>query len=507
MVALKILSARVTRPYIAILKWRSAPGARGGHHMNRVSIAILSLLLLFIPGAVRANYVFNAFPDLPDFAAPIGIEDPLDGTDRLFVVERGGSIYVIKNDATVETHTLFLDISSLLTTQSEGGLLGLAFHPNYENNGLFYVTYTAENPRREVLARYTEDPSNPNLALPGSQLVILEIPKGNLYHNGGRIAFGPDGYLYWSLGEDGLAHLAQDLTQWNGKVLRIDVDNPSGGNQYGIPASNPFVASGGGILKEIWAFGFRNPWRFSFDPPTGRLWLGDVGDNQWEEINIVRKGRNYGWPRMEGNECFQPSTCDTSGLNVVLPLWVYEHNGSASVTGGFVYRGATIPSLVGKYIYADFITGEMWALTWDGVNPPTNAFLTNLNSVPSFGIDKNNELFIASFDGNIYRLFATPTTVETSPARGALSIGPNPFHATTTIAFSMPAPGRVALEVFDVSGRRVTTLMEGAAPRGPNTMLWNGRDANGKALVSGVYFLRLSVDGEAVETRRVTLLK
>jgi glucose/arabinose dehydrogenase len=474
--------------------------------MNRKLIAVLIVALVFLPGSVHATYVFDAFPKLPSFDFPIGVEDPMDGTDRLFVPERGGLIYVIQNDATVSTRTLFLDLSALLTTTTEGGLLGLAFHPNYENNRFFYVTYTAENPRREVLARYSANPSNPNVALPGSQLVILEIPKSNLYHNGGRIAFGPDGYLYWSLGEDGIAHFAQDLTQWNGKLLRIDVDHPSGGNQYGIPAGNPFVGSGGGVHEEIWAFGFRNPWRFSFDPPTGRLWLGDVGDSAWEEINIVLKGRNYGWPRMEGNDCFDPETCDTTGLNIVAPLYTYAHIGSASITGGFVYHGSTIPSLVGKYIYADFITGDVKALSWNGVNPPTNSFVTTLSSIPSFGVDKNGELLIASFDGNIYRLFATPTTVQTPAFSAALSIGPNPFHDALTIKVTLPTASPVELSVYDVAGHRVARLMSGNAAARAVDLRWDGRDASGVTVRSGVYFLRLRATG-AVETRRVIFVK
>ena len=474
--------------------------------MNRFLAGLIASLLI-APSAAHATYIFDAFPKLAAFANPIGVEDPMDGTDRLFIAERAGRIYVIRNDATVASKTLFLDISGLITTQTEGGLLGLAFHPNYENNRFFYVTYTAENPRREALVRYTADPSNPDVALPGSAFVIVEIPKTNLYHNGGRIAFGADGYLYWSLGEDGIAHFAQDLTQWNGKLLRIDINNPSGGNNYGIPASNPFAGSGGGVRREIWAYGFRNPWRFTFDPPTGRIWLGDVGENSWEEINIIRKGRNYGWPRMEGNDCFSPSTCDTSGLNVLPPLYVYEHFGSASITGGFVYRGPSNPSLVGKYIYADYVTGEVSALTWNGFTPPTNALLTVEPGIPSFGVDKNGELFIASFDGNIYRLFATPTAVDTPALAGALKVGPNPFGTSTNVAVSLVAPARVDLSVYDVAGRRVATLMKNQASRGLHSTAWNGRDESGRTLASGVYFVRLNLNGQTVETRRITMIK
>ena len=473
--------------------------------MSRFVVVLVVFYVLLAPGVALATYVFNAFPDLPSFVLPIGIEDPMDGTDRLFIAQRGGLIYVIQNDPAVSTRTLFLDISSQLSTFGEGGLLGLAFHPDYESNRFFYVTFTAESPRREVLARFTASASNPNVAVPGSKVVILEIPKVNTFHNGGRIAFGPDGYLYWSLGEDGAAHLAQDVNSFHGKVLRIDVDNPSGGLQYGIPADNPFVGETG--LDEIWALGFRNPWRFSFDFPTGRLWLGDVGNDRWEEINIVSKGRNYGWPHLEGNECFPtPQNCDTTGLNAVPPLFVYAHNGSASVTGGFVYRGTRLPSLAGKYIYADFITGEIWALTWNGVNPPSNSLLTILNSIPGFGIDKDGEVFIASFGGDIHQLFVTTTSVQTPVATQALSVAPNPFQTHTTITYSSPPSAETTLDVFDVAGRRVTTI-DIERDAGRSEIRWDGRDETGRPLGSGVYFVRLSVDGNPVATRRVTLLK
>ena len=477
--------------------------------MSRFIPTTVVALLLFVPHVVHANYVFPAFPGLPSFLSPMGIVDPMDGTDRLFVPERAGTIYEMQNDPTTRTRSLFLDISADVTTSTEGGLLGLAFHPQYETNHFFYVVFTAVNPTRTVLARFTASASNPNVADPASKLVILEIPKQNLLHNGGCAVFGADGYLYLSVGDDGQQLTPQDLSSLLGKVLRLDVDNPSGGKQYGIPAGNPFVGGPVGARGEIWAFGFRNPWRFSFDPPTGRLWLGDVGANDREEIDIVRKGRNHGWPRMEGNICHPPTSCDTTGLNLVAPLWVYDHDsGDASITGGYVYRGLSMPSLVGKYVYADYTSGRIWALTWDGTNPPTNVVFATLTAVVSFGVDRNGELYLSSFDSHIYRLFAGPTAVETPIAvRSALRVSPNPFQSRTRIEFSLATPGHAVLEVYDVTGRRVTTVMNGHASSGANTAQWNGRTMGGEPVRSGVYFLRLSVNGEAVETRRVTLLK
>lgn len=471
-------------------------------------VPVLAAFLLALPGAASADYIAEAFPRLPDFVKPVGIVDPMDGTNRLFVPQLDGEIYVFKNDSTIVDRSVFLDISDEVPVTGEGGLLGLAFHPAYENNGYCYVTYTADNPRREVLARYTADPSNPDTVLAASKTIIVEVPKAFLAHNAGQIAFGPDGYLYWTLGDDLVIRYAQDLTKWNGKLLRIDVDHPSGSSAYSIPPDNPFVGGGGGELPEIFAFGLRNPWRFSFDLPTNRLWLADVGDDRWEEVDIVHKGRNYGWNRMEGNECFQPSICDTVGRNIDLPIFEYAHGiGGASITGGFVYRGRAMPSVVGKYIYADYITGEVRALTWDGIHAPSSALLDTLSSVVSFGVDKDDEIFLASFNGNIYRLFPLSNHPPKATRNALIRLTPNPFRSLVAIEFSLTEPGRATLDVFDVSGRRVVTIFNEGAAAGENTLRWDGRGSSGEHAGSGVYFVRLSLNGKQVDSRRLVLLR
>jgi hypothetical protein len=475
-------------------------------------IAILAALLLgLLPAAAGADAVFEAFPGLPDFTFPVGVVDAMDGTNRLFVPQLGGVVYVFANAPAVSTRDVFLDISSEFASSLEGELLCLAFHPKFKTNRYCYVTYTVGNPRREVLARFTADPSRPDTALAGSKVVIAEIPKEFLDHNAGQIAFGPDGYLYWTLGDGLRMYYAQDLTLWNGKLLRIDVDHPSGAGEYSIPPDNPFVGMGGGVHEEIYAVGFRNPWRFSFDPPTKRLWLADVGEDAWEEVDIVHKGRNYGWNRMEGNTCFVPSDCsDTTGHNLALPLFVYPHaqfGSGASITGGYVYRGSCNPSMVGKYIYADYITGEIAALTWNGVDPPTSAPLDTLTSITSFGVDKDREIFLVSFDGNVYRLFEAPTTPPPPKQNALVSVQPNPFRTQTTVAFLLSRPAHATLDVFDVSGRRVARISDPGAAAGTNTLQWDGRNDKGERVGSGVYFVRLVVDGAAVDSRRMVLLK
>jgi len=491
-------------------KWLvPSPGRR---HIMKLGLLSALVTIALLPSTARAAYVAPAFPNLT-FASPIDIEDPRDGTDRLFVVERAGRIYGFANDVSATSKFLFLDIADSVTTQSEGGLLSLAFHPDYASNGYLYVTYTIENPRRTVVARFTRHPGNPNIVNPASELRILELPQVNLYHKGGCLVFGPDGYLYLSLGEDGIAHYAQDLTRFNGKLLRIDVDNPSGGNNYGIPAGNPFVGNANGWLEEIYAYGFRNPWQFSIDVPSGRIWLGDVGQDTYEEIDIVKKGRNYGWPRMEGTLCLSPPSCDTTGLNIDAPLFVYPHALSASVTAGAVYRGSTVPGLAGKFIYSDFITGRIGMLTWNGVNPPLDAEIPHppgLRWISSFGVDVNDELYFTSFvDGKVYRFFESVTGVaRTPPARGALSsVHPNPFEATATVSFTLAQRAQVRLDVFDVRGRAVATLLDRSLDAGDHATDWNGSAAAGGKLPGGIYFVRLTLDGHAAGARRMVLLR
>jgi glucose/arabinose dehydrogenase len=477
--------------------------------MTRFGIVALTLLFCSA-GPARAVYVSPAFPNLTSFNAPIGVEDPLDGTDRLFVVERAGMIYVFENDPSVTTRSLFLDIADSVTTVTEGGLLSLTFHPQYESNRYFYVVYTNEGPRRTILSRFTADAGNPDVAVPTSELRILEIPQVNLHHKGGRVHFGPDGYLYLSLGDDGSSDRAQNLARIEGKVLRIDVDHPAGGKNYGIPPDNPFAGNPNGWFEEIWAFGFRNPWRFGFDPSTGKLWLGDVGQNAWEEIDAVKKGRNYGWPRMEASSCLWPPVCDTTGLDIDLPVFAYDHSetGSASITGGYVYRGSSVPSLVGKYVYSDFINGHIWALDATSLVNMEIA-QPSPGSISSFGVDKDQELFFTSFDGKVYRFFESVTAVQTPILTpGALiAVLPNPFRTSVTIEYSLAARSHATLEIFDVRGRLVTTLVDGAVGEGGQVARWDGRDPGGNARASGVYFLRLSANGAPLETRRIVLLR
>lgn len=304
----------------------------------------------------------------------------------------------------------FLDIRSRVSTAgNEEGLLGLAFHPNYAKNGHFYVYYSAAGPRRSVLSRFTVS-DDPNQAVSSSEHIVLEIPQPYSNHNGGMIEFGPDGFLYVGVGDGGSSDdphgHGQNTTTLLGSILRLDVDRTGDGKNYGIPASNPFASSGdtgGDPRPEIYAYGLRNPWRFSFDSATGELWVGDVGQDKWEEIDVVENGANYGWNTLEGFHCFSPSVgCDSSGTTY--PVAEYDHSGRCSVTGGFVYRGAAIPSLHGVYIFGDFCSGEIWGIRTNDRTALPELIASGYKWSPSFGKDAHGNIYLLTLGGAIQRI-------------------------------------------------------------------------------------------------------
>ncbi len=336
-----------------------------------------------------------------------GLSDPLylthagDRSGRLFVVEQGGVIRIIRDGRLLPTP--FLDIRSRVISGGELGLLSVAFHPAYASNGRFFVNYTTDRGGlKTVIAEYHVSPSDPNVAGPAER-VILEIAQPFRNHNGGLNLFGPDGMLYIGMGDGGSAgdpsNNGQRLDTLLGKLLRIDID----GTPYRVPPDNPFV-SRAGARPEIWAYGLRNPWRFSFDGSTGRLVLADVGQNKWEEIDIVEKGQNYGWRIMEGAHCYNPSTnCSTAGLQ--LPIAEYGHDLGCSITGGYIYRGARMRSLAGRYLFGDYCSGRLWTLAEasPGRWAMTQLLSTELR-ISSFGEDQEGEMYIIDHQGGVYRL-------------------------------------------------------------------------------------------------------
>jgi glucose/arabinose dehydrogenase len=389
-----------------------------------VVMLLAALVLTFSHVNSNQNYQIQlAFPQL-SFTRPVDLQTPDDDTNRIFVVEQAGRIYSFLNDKITSSKTLFLDITDLVDDSgNEMGLLGLAFHPNFKDNGFFFVDYTAND--QSVISRFKVNSINPDVGDKSSEQVILEVDQPFSNHNGGQIGFGADGYLYISLGDGGSGgdpqgHGQNQMTLL-GSILRIDVDNSETGENYGIPVSNPFYNNGNGFREEIYAYGLRNPWRFSFDPITGWLWSGDVGQNRIEEIDIIQSGKNYGWNTMEGSSCYSPSTnCDATGLE--LPIHEYSHSIGNTITGGYVYRGKLVPELYGAYVYADFGSGRIWMLEYNGLNDPVNTEIidTDLN-IASFGTDQKNELFICAFDGKIYNFKATTSIVTSTSSTTTLT--------------------------------------------------------------------------------------
>lgn len=369
----------------------------------------------------------RAFPNLT-FSQPLGLHQAPGEPTRIFIQERGGRIRVFPNSQTAMPGdvTTFLDFQTRVNTSGEGGFLGMAFHPQWATKKEVYVSYTetgtGSNPLRSVIARYKSTDNGQTLdPMSEERLLLLDQPYAN--HDGGGIAFGPDGYLYIGFGDGGSGgdplNAGQRLNTNLGKMLRIDVDVPFA-QRYGIPATNPYAADNtpcnrmaaaydapmGTRCAEIYALGFRNPWRFSFDTQSGELWVGDVGQGAWEEVDLVVLGGNYGWKVREGAHCYSPSTnCPTAGL--IDPVVEYDHSVGVSITGGFVYRGTAIPTLVGKFVYGDYQTGRIWAVTYNMMTGRYEGTLlqdTNI-ALGSFGQTLDGEVYaLHLFNGQIFQL-------------------------------------------------------------------------------------------------------
>ncbi len=481
------------------------------------NICIKVILLIIFFGYSNSNsqqYILrDAYPNL-SFTSITEMVSSNDGTNRIFVTQQRGLIYVFPNDSSVISPKVFLNISDRVTqTGYTPGLLGIAFHPNYLNNRYFFVFYTTEQtPLRTIIARYTTSPTNPDSALKSSELIIMTIPREIPVNNAGKIAFGPDGFLYMGIGYGGPGgdpeNVAQNRTSLLGKILRINIDSSAGGNNYSIPPTNPFYGNSQGWRQEIFTWGMRNPWKFSFDLPTNRLWAGDPGQGAWEEIDIIQNGKNYGWRMWEGYSCYWPP-CDTAGMT--FPIWVYSHTEGCVIVGGYVYRGTNIPGLVGKYIYADHCSGKIWALNWDGINPPTNQLLLSASFlISSFGIDQNNNLYVCQYatsgGGKIYRIISVPVGIEPVsseiPSTFSLSQNyPNPFNPATKIQFALPTNSFAKIVIYDALGKEIETIVNEQLNAGTYEA-----DFDGSKLSSGVYYYKLTA-GDYVESKKMLMIK
>jgi len=453
---------------------------------------LYAIIILFITGtSIKAQFTLqNAFPNL-SFNGAVFLTHADDSTDRIFVVEQAGRIKVFPNNQNASVAREYLDITDRVSSGGEKGLLGLAFHPDYETNGYIYVNYT--NATSTVISRF-QVTSNPDSADKNSEFQLLTFTQPYSNHNGGWIGFGPnDGYLYIATGDGGSGgdpqNYAQRINTLLGKILCIDVD---GGTPYAIPTTNPFFDSTNvEIKKEIFAWGMRNPWRCSFDHVTGWLFAGDVGQGSWEEIDLIENGKNYGWRCYEGNHTHNMSGCNYP--EYIFPIWEYSSNSGneCSITGGYVYRGLNVPELEGKYIYGDYCSNKIWALEYDGINPPTNQLLlTASGGLTSFGVDQNNELYLTSFNGNIYCFTPTVTSGDNEINLNEFRLEqnyPNPFNPSTVIKYNLPEDSEVTIKIYDALGKEIDSITTGIQQKGSYQKTWSA-----ERFSSGVYLVKMN---------------
>ncbi len=379
------------------------------------SFALVAMLLVTLSASAAdlGVSIESAFPNLR-IARPIVVTHAGDGSNRIFVASQLGSVHVFEKNSEAEEATLFFDHEEHVTykdKENEEGLLGFAMHPNYKENGEFFLFYTtADAEHTSVISRFRVSKDDPNKSDPTYEEELLRIPQPFWNHNGGTLAFGPDGYLYIALGDGGNGgdplKNGQNLSTLNGSILRIDVDHKDPGKNYAVPPSNPFVKTKD-AKPEIYAYGFRNVWRLSFDRVTGTFYAADVGQKLWEEINIVKRGGNYGWNLREGNH---PYVTDSGEMDsgprpdLIDPIFEYDHETGKSITGGVVYRGAAAPQLSGMYVYADYVSGRIWALEHDYKTGKVIANHEILNKSPAgenipiitFGEDQDGEVYFTT---------------------------------------------------------------------------------------------------------------
>ncbi|MCH7639141.1 MAG: PQQ-dependent sugar dehydrogenase [Bacteroidetes bacterium] len=483
----------------------------------RLPISVLCALAIASSTGTRAQELdlVEPFPNL-SFSTPVDFQHADDASNTLYIVEQAGIILSFENDETTTSTTTFLDIQNRVYFLYERGLLGLAFHPDFETNGYFYVDYTTTGALRTRISRFNLDAGNPDVADPNSEVVLLEVDQPAKNHNAGQIAFGPDGYLYVTLGDGGgggdPSNNGQDPSTLLGSILRLDVDgtgNPldcgSGTGSATIPVDNPLVDGEGGNCDEIYAYGLRNPFRMSFDPATGDMWVGDVGQNAWEEVDLITAGGNFGWRVYEGSRCTEYDPCDPSGK--IFPIWEYPHDpGILAVIGGYVYRGLAIPELAGKYIYGD-LGGLIWSLDTSG-GSPVNEEIGSLAGccLTSFGIDHRGEIYVLTIDGPIRKFIRVPPVAgEEALSRLSPSLdihGPNPVSGRTSLRFLAPSEGHVLLAVYDILGREVARLFD----REVRSLTLRDVTFDATNLPAGAYVARL-ITGGTIATQKLTVVR
>jgi len=430
-----------------------------------------------------------------DLNAPLGLENA--GDSRLFVLERAGTIQLLDASGTANA-TPFLDISSLVSTSGEGGLVGLAFHPDYQTNGFFFIQYTNNNGDSQIV-RYSVSGSNPDVADPSSALPILLIEQPFPTHNGSTLTFGPDGFLFIGSGDGGSGgdpgDRAQDLSELLGKILRIDIDNSSGGLNYSIPGDNPFV-NVSGVREEIWAYGLRNPWKFSIEEINNDIWIADVGQGEVEEINrqnVSDGGLNYGWRCYEGSEPFNTDDCPDPGT-LIFPFHEYSSgpgSSECSVSGGIVYRGTEFNGFQGLYFYADFCSGLIGSIDSDGNVIEHGNFSSGL---VGFGEDLDKNLYVISISqGSIFKIINVDLGVNDN-TRLDLTLVPNP--SSQYINLLVENDNIATLNILDMKG----ALLYSREHIGQSNM-----QVNVSNFSSGIYLVRVVAESGSSETKKLVI--
>jgi glucose/arabinose dehydrogenase len=409
--------------------------------------------MLFTSVGSKAQNQGILTPFAHGFTSPVTITHT--GDSRLFVVDQPGSVFIVDSSGQVNP-VPFLDITGKVTYQGEQGLLGLAFHPDYRNNGYFYVYYIGAGDSSHI-ARFSMLAGNPEKADPQSEMKIMTLAQPYKNHNGGNLVCGPGGYLYIGLGDGGSGgdpqNGAQNPVELLGKILRIDVDH---GNPYSIPESNPFYGLSP-VRNEIWAIGLRNPWRFSFDRKTNDLWIADVGQNALEEINFQpagsHGGENYGWRCYEGDQPFNEAGCAPAD-SFSFPVYTYPHGDECSVTGGFVYRGDSLSPFYGKYFFADYCSDRIWTLHQESTGWVRENFgQFNGNGFSTFGEDSRGELYVAGHsNGMIYKISSQATGLSTDRELPGIQFYNDPASGTFRLEINRGMPMEALLSICDMKG-------------------------------------------------------
>lgn len=459
--------------------------------MKALKMNILAFFcFLFLASLTAQDFVTDnsLIPFATGLTYPVAITNC--GDERLFVVNQSGYIHILDAQGNINSQP-FLDIHERVTYGGERGLLGLAFHPDYSGNGYFYVNYVGEENNTHI-SRFSVSATDPDLADPGSEFNLMTIIQPFTNHNGGDLCFGPDGYLYIGLGDGGSGgdpgNRSQNPLVYLGKMLRIDVDS---GNPYSIPSSNPFYNEPG-YLGEIWALGLRNPWRFSFDRLTGDLWIADVGQNAWEEIDFQPAasmgGDNYGWRCYEGDQPYNTSGCGPAS-GYTFPVHVYPHSDGCSVTGGYVFRGDPSSTFYGRYFFADYCTDRIWTLSGSGGNWVREDFgQFPGNGFSTFGEDASGQLYIAGLSsGTIYTVVGNPTGTGEKELPAEVSIVQDSQTGDVRIERKRNTGSPMHLSIYDVRGSVHFTDSTGHSVY----------EIPSERLPRGIAFLRVIIEGKS----------